>query len=112
MTVMPHSIDQIYDMFSQAVEHECQWANHIIGDDILGITPDSTEHYTKYLANLRLKAIGLEPLYTDPKYRKNPYKHLERFADTEKEASTKANFFEATVTSYVMSSSLQGWEDF
>lgn len=112
MQVFPHSREQIYEMFAIAVEHESEWAGHIVGDDVLGITTTSTEHYTKYLANQRLKAIGLEPLFSDVKYKKSPYAHLERFSDTKKEASSKANFFEASVTSYVMSSSLEGWDDF
>ncbi|MGH2414429.1 MAG: ribonucleotide-diphosphate reductase subunit beta, partial [Microcystaceae cyanobacterium] len=106
-----YSVDQIYEMFDTAVEHECRWTNHIVGNNILGITEASTEQYTKYLANMRLRSIGLEPLYSEDKYKKSPYTHLERFSDTKKEAHTKANFFEATVTSYVMSSGLSGWDE-
>ncbi|WP_443029177.1 ribonucleotide-diphosphate reductase subunit beta [Spirulina sp. CS-785/01] len=111
MKAFPHSIDQIYEMFATAVEHECRWTNHIVGNQILGITESSTEQYTKYLANIRLQTIGLEPLYKDKKYKKSPYTHLERFSDTKKEAHTKANFFEAGVTSYVMSSGVGGWDE-
>ena len=110
MGVFAHSKDQILEMFDKAVEFECRWTNHIVGNNILGITEASTEQYTKYLANARLRSISLEPLYTDPKFKKSPYTHLERFSDTKKEAHTKANFFEATVTSYVMSSGLTGWD--
>lgn len=109
--VFTHSVDQIYDMFAQAVEHECRWTNHLIGKNILGITEYSTEQYTKYLANIRLRSIGLNPLYPEDKYNKSPYTHLERFSDTKKEAHTKANFFESTVTSYVMSSGVTGWDE-
>lgn len=111
MQVFPHSLDMIYEMFDTAVKYECHWTNHIVGNNILGITETSTEQYTKYLANIRLKAIGLKPIYQDDKYNKSPYSHLERFSDTKKEAHTKANFFEATVTSYVMSSGVSGWDD-
>ena len=111
MKLFPHSVDHIYEMFDKAVEYECQWTNHIIGNDILGITEDSTDTYTKYLANIRLQDIGLTPLYAGDKYKKSPYNHLERFADTKKAGSTKANFFEvAGVTSYNMSSALEGWD--
>jgi ribonucleoside-diphosphate reductase beta chain len=110
MTIFTHSVEQIYEMFDSAVNYECLWTNHIVGNNILGITEHSTEQYTKYLANSRLRAIGLDPLYTDAKYSKSPYTHLERFSDTKKEAHTKANFFEATVTSYVMSSGISGWD--
>lgn len=107
MKLFPHSVEQIYEMFDTAVKHEIQWTNHIMDNEILGITESSTEQYTKYLANIRLGAIGLKPLYENVK---NPYRHLERFADTEGSGATKANFFEATVTSYVMSNSIDGWD--
>lgn len=112
MNSLPYREEQIYEMFSIAVEHECRWTNHIVGDDILGITVASTQQYTKYLANNRLRAIGLEELYPDTKYAKSPYRHLEKFSDTKSEGNTKANFFEAGVTSYVMSSGISGWDEF
>lgn len=111
MKVFPYSEEQIYEMVDTAVKYECKWTNHIVGNDILGITESSTDQYTKYLANSRLRAIGLEPLYTDPKYAKSPYRHLERFSDTKSEGHTKANFFEAGVTSYMMSSGVTGWDE-
>ena len=111
MQSFSHSVEQIYEMFDTAVQYECKWSNHIVGNNILGITESSTERYTKYLANIRLKAIGLEPLYTDPVYSKSPYTHLEKFSDTKKDGNTKANFFESSVTSYVMSSGVAGWDE-
>lgn len=110
METFTHSKEQVYEMFDTAVQNEILWTNHIIGTDILGITEESTERYTKYLANIRLKAIGLNYLYDEEKFRKSPYAHLERFADTKAEGNTKANFFEAGVTSYSMSSGISGWE--
>ncbi len=111
MQTFPYSLDKLYEMFETAVQHEIKWTNHIVGDNILGITVASTEHYTKYLANMRLRAIGLEPLYLDEKYNKSPYRHLEKFSDTKSGGHTKANFFEAGVTSYVMSSGVSGWDE-
>jgi ribonucleoside-diphosphate reductase beta chain len=101
----------IASSFLEAVNQEINWSNHIIGNQILGITEESIDHYTKYLANIRLKAIGLNPIFTEDKYKKSPYSHLEKFSDTQGEGHTKSNFFEATVTSYVMSSGLSGWDD-
>jgi ribonucleoside-diphosphate reductase beta chain len=108
MQLFTHSVDQIYEMFDNAVQHECLWTNHIIGNNILGITDQSTENYTKYLANLRLRAIGLKPLYENII---NPYTHLEKIADTKGDGDSKANFFESTVTSYNQSSAISGWEE-
>ena len=101
--------EEIYSMFRKAVEQEINWTNHIIGNQILGITEETTEQYTKWLANERLRSIGLKPIYEG--FNKNPYKHLTKFADTEGEGNVKANFFEGTVTSYNMSSSIDGWDE-
>lgn len=101
--------EEIYSMFRKAVEQEINWTNHIIGNQILGITEETAEQYTKWLANERLRSIGLKPIYEG--FNKNPYKHLTKFADTEGEGNVKANFFEGTVTSYNMSSSIDGWDE-
>lgn len=94
----------IYELMGIAVEHEIYWTNHIIGDNLLGINKESTEQYTKNLANKRLISLGLKKLYSEFNF--NPYSHLERIADTEDKANVKSNFFESTVTSYQMSSSI------
>lgn len=109
MQTFTYSQEQIYEMFDNAVQQEMLWSNHIIGDKFLGITESSTENYTKYLANIRLKAIGLDVLY--PEFTKNPYQHLEKIADVSKDATTKANFFDVGVTAYNQSTALEGWED-
>lgn len=103
-----YSVDQLLELTDVAVQYECEWTMHITGNNVLGITEDSTDQYTKYLANKRLKAIGLNPLYTDKKYNTNPYKHLEKFSSTED--NTKPNFFETTVSNYTMASTVKGWD--
>lgn len=102
--------DEIYEMFEIAVQQEIKWSKHIIGKKILGVTEKTIEDYTKWLANERLRSLGLKKLYDG--YDKNPYKHLEKLADTEGEGDVKANFFEGNVTSYNMSSSIDGWDEF
>ena len=104
------SEELIYEMFDTAVKQEIEWTNHIIGDDILGITRESTEKYTKWIANQRLRSLGMKELYEG--FEVNPYKHLEKIADTEGSGEVKANFFESTVTSYNQSSAIEGWDDF
>lgn len=102
------SLDKLLEMTDFAVRKEIEWTGHITNNDCLGITESSTEQYTKYLANLRLKAIGIAPIYENVT---NPYKHLEKIADTGKQAHTKANFFETQVSQYVMSTAIGGWDD-
>ena len=107
----PDFIDQdtVYEMFDIATKQEIEWTHHIIGDEILGLTKQSAIQYTKWLANNRLEAIGFAPLYENTG--ENPYKHLEKLADTEGEGNVKANFFESTVTSYNQSSAVDGWDE-
>jgi ribonucleoside-diphosphate reductase beta chain len=107
--VFPHSKDKLLEMVNLAVTKEIEWTHHITRNDILGIPPHAPELYTKYLADLRLKAIGMEPLYNQ---KDNPYQHLEKIANTGNAGEVKGNFFEATVTEYNMSSAVGGWEDF
>jgi len=97
----------ITTMFSEAVEQEITWTNHIIGDSVNGISRESTGLYTKWLANERLALLKIDPLF--PEVIKNPYKHLERMSDNNSE---KTNFFESTVVNYTQSSSMNGSWDF
>lgn len=103
--------DEVESMFRSAVDQEIAWTSHIIGDGILGISEDTTELYTKWLANERWHKLGFTgKLYEG--YEKNPYLHLEKLADTEGDGSVKSNFFESTVSAYNQSSVLDGWDDF
>lgn len=97
----------VHGMFKEGVKQEIEWTNHILGDDILGISKNSTEQYTKYLANKRLESLGFSPLYSDIV---NPYEHLERLSSTEGQDEVKSGFFEASVTSYSMSSAVKDWD--
>lgn len=103
------SIDEINQMFEKAVEQEIHWSNHIIGSNISGISESSIEQYTKFIANKRLKDIGLPILYEG--FEKNPYQQLENIADTNGAGSVKGNFFEANVSSYNQSSAIEGWDE-
>lgn len=97
----------VVDMFRTAIEQEIAWADHIIGDDIPGITKQTTRLYTQWLVNSRLEMLGIAPMF--PEATINPYNHLEAMADNNSE---KTNFFESTVTNYTQSSSMNGSWDF
>ena len=83
--------------------------NRIIGNRVMGITPETIEQYTKFMANKRLKEIGMQPLFEG--FDSNPYKQLENIADTNGAGSVKGNFFEANVSSYNQSTAIEGWEE-
>lgn len=101
--------EEIYEMFAKATEQEINWSNHIIGNQVMGITPTTIEQYTKFMANKRLREIGLQPLYEG--FDANPYRQLENIADTNGAGSVKGNFFEANVSSYNQSTAIEGWEE-
>jgi len=97
----------IKEMMAEAVKQEIEWSKHILGNRIPGINGETTEGYTKWLANNRLAMLNIDPLY--PEAVTNPYKHLDKLQDTN---SDKGNFFETTVVNYTQSSSMNGSWDF
>jgi len=100
--------DLIYKMFKDAVKLELEFSIDTIGNNILGMNEESITNYTYYLANKRLKEIGLDPIF--PKT-KNPYQHLEKIAAVDDEASNRSNQFETTSITYKDPSILNGWDE-
>ncbi len=97
----------VYDLFKEAVRQEIRFANHFIGNNILGMSGQTIEDYTYYLANMRLKDIGLASIFPE---RENPYKHLDKIAAIEDETENKVNMFESTSTTYKSPEVFDGWE--
>lgn len=97
----------IEEMTRTAVEQEIEWSKHILGNRIPGINAETTEWYTRWLANQRLSMLWVAPIY--PEAIINPYKHLDRLQDPN---ADKGNFFETTVINYTQSSNMAGSWDF
>ena len=87
--------EELRNMMKTGVQHEISWGQYVTNNEILGLNNDLIEKYIKYLSNLRLKAIGLEPLYSD--INQNPMAWIESFS---KINNTKTDFFEAKVLNY------------
>ena len=90
------------ETIKEGVAHEIEWGWETYGDNILGVSRDSTEAYMKWLGNQRAKAVGLGTLYKG--FNTNPYAYLD--------AKKKANFFETSVVEYSQSTAVDGWDDF
>lgn len=90
-------LDEVYEMFRNAVKLESEWGKYITGGQILGLTNDIIEQYIQYLADERLKAVGMEKLYNAP----HPIKWVDQFS---KFNDQKANFFESKNTNYSIGS--------
>jgi len=86
-------IEEVYQMFRDAVKLEASWGKYITQGQILGLTDEILEQYIQYLADERLRAVKLEPIYNV----NNPIKWVNDFASFNDQ---KTNFFEGTVTNY------------
>ncbi len=86
-------LEEIYEMFDEAVELEISWGQHITEGQILGLTNEIIEDYIKHLADKRLQAVGLEKRY----HKEHPIKWVDNFSSFNDQ---KTNFFEGNVTNY------------
>jgi ribonucleoside-diphosphate reductase beta chain len=86
-------IEEVYQMFRDAVTLEASWGKYITQGQILGLTDAILEQYIQFLADERLRAVKLEPIYNVT----NPIKWVNDFASFNDQ---KTNFFEGTVTNY------------
>jgi len=57
----------IYDMFRRAVEEERLWAEYLFKDgSMIGLNDKLLCQYVEWIANRRMKAIGMKPIYDVP----------------------------------------------
>jgi len=85
--------DDVYEMFRDAVKLESEWGSYITQGQILGLTDNIITQYIQHLADKRLKAVGMKPLYNV----EHPIKWVDNFSQFNDQ---KTNFFEGNVTNY------------
>jgi len=57
----------VYKMFDQAVTEEKRWADYLFKDgSMIGLNDKLLQQYVEWIANRRLKAIGMKPVYDIP----------------------------------------------
>jgi ribonucleoside-diphosphate reductase beta chain len=72
LKVMKDCKQEVYDMYAQAVQEEKDWAEYLMKDgSMIGLSATLLGNYVEWIANKRLRSIGLEPLY-DISSRTNP----------------------------------------
>jgi len=86
--------EDIQEMFREAVELEDKIIDisYEMGETE-GLTKNAVKEYIRYIANRRLKALGIEPIF---KVEKNPIEWLDWVVS----GDSFKNFFEGTVTDY------------
>ncbi|WP_182201734.1 ribonucleotide-diphosphate reductase subunit beta [Paraliobacillus salinarum] len=100
------NIQYAYQTIDKAVQNEKEWATYIL-KDIEGIDLDEFHGYVEYLANKRLRQIGLDNYYED---RENPMAWIHVFSD-EMLNETKSDFFEQKSRTYTKVSSSNGFDE-
>ena len=83
----------------KAVEYEQNYVDDAMPNGFLGLNPQSVKDYVEYIADRRLKRLGLPTVYN----KKNPFPWMSEIIDMPKEK----NFFETKVTEYKTSGSLE-----
>ena len=72
MDIIKEEKDYVYDMFKKCVDEEKAWAEYLFKDgSMIGLNDKLLHQYVEWIANKRMKAIGLNPIYDIP-LRNNP----------------------------------------
>ena len=65
--IMKEEEDNVYDMYRQAVDEEKSWAEYLFKDgSMIGLNAKLLSSYVEYIANRRMRAIGLKPIFDTP----------------------------------------------
>lgn len=100
------NIQYVYDCIHEAVQLEKEWAHYILAD-IDGIDLEEFEQYVEYLANKRLRQLGLSNLFEE---KDNPMPWIHVFSD-EMINETKSDFFEQKSRTYTKVTQSNGFDE-
>jgi len=93
--------EELTQMVLQAVEYEVAYARSCLPEGVLGLNEGLFREYVQYIADRRLRRIGLGKQYES----RNPFPWMSETMDLAKEK----NFFETTITEYQNAGSLS-WD--
>lgn len=96
----------VYRTIDKAVQLEKEWAHYILAD-LNGIDLNEFDGYVEYLANKRLRQLGMKNLYEE---RINPMPWIQVFSD-EMMNETKSDFFEQKSRTYTKVSQSNGFDE-
>jgi ribonucleotide reductase beta subunit family protein with ferritin-like domain len=64
MPIMKDCEKEVYTMYDEAVQEEKRWATYLFSKgSMIGLSEKLLHQFVEYMANRRMKAIGLEPRY-------------------------------------------------
>ena len=89
----------VTEMFRKTVDEEKAWANYLFRDgSIIGLNERLLHNYVEWIANRRMKAIGLKPIYDQP-LRNNPLPWTEHWLNSKGQQNAPQ---ETEIESYVV----------
>ena len=64
MPIMKECEKEVYTMYDEAVQEEKRWATYLFSQgSMIGLSEKLLHQFVEYMANRRMKAIGLTPVY-------------------------------------------------
>jgi len=89
----------VIDMFKRTVEEEKRWADYLFRDgSMIGLNDRLLGNYVEWIANRRMKAIGLKPIYDVPA-KNNPLPWTEHWLNSKGQQNAPQ---ETEIESYVV----------
>lgn len=91
--------ENVRQMFAEAVAQEKEWANYLFSEgSMIGLNERLLGQYVEWVANRRMRAIGLEPLYSIPA-KNNPLPWTEHWLNSKGQQNAPQ---ETEIESYVV----------
>ena len=67
LEIMKEEEENVYQMYKTVVEEEKNWADYLFKDgSMIGLNAKLLGSYVEYIANRRMKSIGLKPIFDTP----------------------------------------------
>ena len=68
LQIVKENEKEVYEMYDTAVQQEKDWAKFLFKDgSMIGLNDKLLNQYVEYMANKRMVAIGLKPVYDQPR---------------------------------------------
>ena len=99
VTIAEEERENTIDMFKQCVDEEKDWADYLFKDgSMIGLNAKLLQRYVEFIANRRLRALGMDPLYDVP-LRNNPLPWTEHWLNSKGQQNAPQ---ETEIESYVV----------
>ena len=97
--IMREEEEYTIEMFRKTVDEEKQWANYLFKDgSMIGLNDRLLSQYVEWIANRRMKSIGLKPIYDIPA-KNNPLPWTEHWLNSKGQQNAPQ---ETEIESYVI----------